>query len=125
MAFRLEYVRCGKPNCHCATWSPGHGPYWYEYWREGHRTRKRYVGKHLRDRRRDRGYRDAPDPMERWAWDGRMTDGAALRILGLRERVPLPELKARWRALVAEHRPDIGGDGDVCAAINAAHHLRS
>ena len=35
-------VRCGKPACRCAT-GQRHGPYWYLYWREGRRQRRRYV----------------------------------------------------------------------------------
>lgn len=43
VTFRQEMVRCGKQGC---TRCP-HGPYWYAYWREGGRTRSRYVGKQL------------------------------------------------------------------------------
>jgi hypothetical protein len=43
VTFRQETVRCGKEGC---TKCP-HGPYWYAYWREGGRTRSRYVGKEL------------------------------------------------------------------------------
>jgi hypothetical protein len=43
MTFRQEMVRCGKKGC---TRCP-HGPYWYAYWREGGKTRSRYVGKEL------------------------------------------------------------------------------
>ena len=39
---RLELVLCGKGSC-----KKLHGPYWYAYWKERERTRKRYVGKHL------------------------------------------------------------------------------
>jgi hypothetical protein len=35
-------VRCGKPNCRCAT-GEGHGPYWFLHWREGAIQRRRYV----------------------------------------------------------------------------------
>ena len=35
-------VRCGKPQCGCAT-GEGHGPYWYLRWREGDLQRRRYV----------------------------------------------------------------------------------
>jgi hypothetical protein len=35
-------VRCGKPNCRCAT-GEGHGPYWFLRWREGPYQRRRYV----------------------------------------------------------------------------------
>lgn len=43
VTLRQEHVKCGKPGC---TKCP-HGPYWYAYWREGGRTRSRYVGKEL------------------------------------------------------------------------------
>lgn len=39
--FEQEWVRCGKPTCAKCP----HGPYWYAYWTEGKKTRKRYVGK--------------------------------------------------------------------------------
>ncbi len=45
ITLRHETVQCGKPGC---TRCP-HGPYWYAYWREGNRTRKRYIGKRLPD----------------------------------------------------------------------------
>lgn len=37
-----QWVRCGKAACRCAT-GPGHGPYYYRFWREGGRLRKSYV----------------------------------------------------------------------------------
>jgi hypothetical protein len=40
VAYRLEMVRCGKPQCK----SCPHGPYWYAYYREGKRLRSRYIG---------------------------------------------------------------------------------
>ncbi len=43
ITFRYETVRCGKQNC---TRCP-HGPYWYAYWKEGGRTRSRYIGRAL------------------------------------------------------------------------------
>lgn len=43
VSYRLESVRCGKPNC---TSCP-HGPYWYAYFREGKRLRSRYIGREL------------------------------------------------------------------------------
>jgi hypothetical protein len=43
LRYRQEHVRCGRDSC---TTCP-HGPYWYAYWREDGRTRKRYVGRHL------------------------------------------------------------------------------
>jgi hypothetical protein len=45
VSYRLQSVRCGKPGC---TRCP-HGPYWYAYWREGGRSRTRYIGKNLPD----------------------------------------------------------------------------
>lgn len=43
LTYRQEQVRCGKRTC---TTCP-HGPYWYAYWKEGGRTRKRYIGRYL------------------------------------------------------------------------------
>lgn len=43
VTFRQEMVRCGKKGCSRCP----HGPYWYAYWREGGRSRSRYVGKEL------------------------------------------------------------------------------
>ena len=48
LTFRYETVRCGKTNC---TRCP-HGPYWYVYWKEGGRTRSRYVGRVLPEKAR-------------------------------------------------------------------------
>ncbi len=40
-------VRCSRPNCHCARRKAGgaalHGPYFYHFWREGGRLKKRYL----------------------------------------------------------------------------------
>ena len=36
------YVRCGTAGCRCA-YGERHGPYWRHQWREGGRTRRRYV----------------------------------------------------------------------------------
>jgi hypothetical protein len=43
MTYRLEKVSCGK-NCKGCP----HGPYWYGYWREGGKTRSKYIGKNWR-----------------------------------------------------------------------------
>ncbi|MFA9445105.1 hypothetical protein [Egicoccus sp. AB-alg6-2] len=43
LRYRQEHVRCGKAGC---TRCP-HGPYWYAYWKEDGRSRKRYIGRTL------------------------------------------------------------------------------
>lgn len=40
VTYRLEMVSCGK---HCK--GCPHGPYWYGYWKEGGKTRSKYIGK--------------------------------------------------------------------------------
>ncbi len=49
IAYRQQYVRCGKEHCRrCPPHGPGHGPYWYGfYWDYRQRTRSFYVGKQL------------------------------------------------------------------------------
>ena len=37
-----QWVRCGKPSCHCAS-GDLHGPYHYLLWRQGGRLHKRYM----------------------------------------------------------------------------------
>jgi hypothetical protein len=38
----VQWVRCGRSNCHCGRGTP-HGPYHYRFWRERGRLRKSYV----------------------------------------------------------------------------------
>jgi predicted ATPase/DNA-binding SARP family transcriptional activator len=48
VTYRQQYRRCGKQSCsRCAPGQPGHGPYWYAFWREQGRPRSRYIGKEL------------------------------------------------------------------------------
>ena len=43
ITYRQEHVRCGKAGCRtCPHW-----PYWYAYWKEGGKTRSRYIGRQL------------------------------------------------------------------------------
>lgn len=37
-----QWVRCGKPGCHCAR-GERHGPYWYRFWRDHYGRHKVYV----------------------------------------------------------------------------------
>jgi hypothetical protein len=46
-SYQQQYVKCNKPNCQVCKTGPGHGPYWYLFWREGKKIRKRYIGKEL------------------------------------------------------------------------------
>jgi hypothetical protein len=41
---RQEYVKCGNPDC-----QNQHGPYFYAYWKQDKKLKKRYVGKSLED----------------------------------------------------------------------------
>ncbi len=39
-----QRVRCGRSNCHCTSGGAAlHGPYFYHFWREGGRLKKRYL----------------------------------------------------------------------------------
>ncbi len=41
-ALRIQWRRCGKPNCHCQTGEP-HGPYYYRAWRVNGKLCWQYV----------------------------------------------------------------------------------
>lgn len=43
-AICAQYVKCGKPGCKCSR-GELHGPYYYQFTREGRRLRKTYVRK--------------------------------------------------------------------------------
>ena len=45
--YRLEMVSCGKARCRKCADGPGHGPYWYRYYRQDGRVVSKYVGKTL------------------------------------------------------------------------------
>jgi hypothetical protein len=48
--YQQEYVRCGKDRCQrCSEGAEGHGPYWYKYWRDQGKQRKKYLGRELVD----------------------------------------------------------------------------
>lgn len=48
MVYQLEKVCCGKSSCKkCGGTAYAHGPYWYGYWKEGGKTRSKYIGKSL------------------------------------------------------------------------------
>ncbi|HLV99391.1 MAG TPA: DUF6788 family protein [Ktedonobacterales bacterium] len=47
ITYLLQYRTCGKAGCRTCQQGPGHGPYWYAYWREQQRVRSGYVGKTL------------------------------------------------------------------------------
>ncbi len=42
--YRREYRKCGKSGCETCAAGSGHGPYWYAYWNEDGRRRRRYIG---------------------------------------------------------------------------------
>jgi len=45
--YKQEVALCGKERCKKCERGDGHGPYWYAYWWEGGKTRKKYIGKAL------------------------------------------------------------------------------
>ncbi len=45
ITYQLQFRKCGKPSCGTCKRGPGHGPYWYAYWREGAKLRSGYIGK--------------------------------------------------------------------------------
>jgi len=114
--FRREYVRCGKPGCRKCP----HGPYWYAYWREGKKTRKRYLGKTL-PHGEDGG--ESPQVGERMddIHNPRLASLAlAVEILGFGYACTFTEAQAAYRKLVLQHHPDRGGDINRFRRINSA-----
>jgi hypothetical protein len=44
ITYQLEYRRCGRPSCRTCRMGPGHGPYWYAYWRKGSQVYSLFIG---------------------------------------------------------------------------------
>lgn len=44
-SLHAQWVRCGKNWCRCAEAGPLHGPYYYHFYREAGKQRKKYVPK--------------------------------------------------------------------------------
>ena len=48
ITYQHQYRACGKRGCTvCRPPNPGHGPYWYAYWRAEGRLHSYYIGKTL------------------------------------------------------------------------------
>jgi hypothetical protein len=111
MSFQREYVRCGKGCRRCP-----HGPYWYEYWREGKRTRKRYWGKYhpFPD---DTDERQQPHPVyER----GKMSDHVAREILTGNAAASNEACRKAFRHEIKTAHPDRGGTSEQARRLIAA-----
>jgi hypothetical protein len=143
--YRLELVRCGKPNCTRCADGPAHGPYWYRYYRgRGGKVVSKYVGK---DRPGASGRSAAPPllqppgtaaaagpaPAERLAAGGRQNLLDLARDLGLdyvtdqdstvAVRTTLERVVARQAAGGAAAVPVAAGAGpdEVRGAVRAAY----
>lgn len=58
---------------------------------------------------------------ERFAFNGVMSYGLALRILDIQPNIPKEELKDKYRSLVLQYHPDrYTGDNKTMQAINVA-----
>lgn len=117
--YRCEYVRCGKAACR----SCPHGPYWYSYWREEGRVRKRYHGKadpRVRKGAHTRGEQVHADPREAIFDRGRATMQLACRILNLAPGAERAFAQREYKKLCLANHPDRGGDPVEMQYINAA-----
>lgn len=65
ISYQQEYVKCGKERCRKCKEGPGHGPYWYGYYREGGKTKKKYIGKELPPQPGETQELDTRDPKVR------------------------------------------------------------
>jgi len=121
ITWRCEYVRCGNPRCR----SCPHGPYWYGYWKEGGRLRKRYHGR-TDPRERDRAGRAGgaarnADPADDIFNRETATPFLAYIILGVPAPHTWASIQAAYKARVLECHPDRGGTVLTMQRVTAAY----
>jgi len=115
---RMEYVRCGKSGCRGCP----HGPYYYAYWRENGKLRKRYLGKN--DPREARAAEPtAPHPHDAIFNRSTATRALAYEILGLRPTASMEDVRATFKRLILRDHPDRGGDPVAAQRIIAARDM--
>lgn len=119
--WRCEWVKCGKKCGGCP-----HGPYWYAYWREDGRLRKRYVGKGKPPPGDDEAQGEAPPSGNRLddIFNSRTASlGLAFEIMGLPRDANVTTIKARFKALSIELHPDrnIGKSDMPMKRLNSAY----
>lgn len=117
MAYQWEYVRCGKRTCHTCP----HGPYLYEYWRQGKRTRKHYWGKI--DPRDDSTLEDLVRPEQPFSdmADPRTANEHLARTILDYWGHDSAELASVYRSLCKLHHLDRGGDGENIKWVTLAY----
>lgn len=115
--FRREYVRCGKKGCRTCP----HGPYWYAYWRDEGKLRKRYVGKTMPPPQGERSERHVPSYLDRIHHRTQATLTLALLILGPGiNLLDFEEAQRYYRKLALVIHPDRGGGAIEFSRINSA-----
>jgi DnaJ-domain-containing protein 1 len=133
--YRLQFIRCGKQTCWCATGkskpgrqkrATGHGPYWYAFWHEQGKMRSAYVGKERpghertekgeRERPRENGGRRKPPP----APPPRRPLENDWQTIGVSPGATWDAVRKAYRAASKKHHPDVGGDPRKMVRLNQA-----
>jgi hypothetical protein len=115
-SMRCEWVKCGKPRCKTCP----HGPYWYGYYREGGKVKKRYFGKGDVQFAAPEG---RPGGQLRWKQifnERTASSHLAREILGVTADLSLSQVATVYRKLAFQNHPDRGGDPLMSRMINAA-----
>lgn len=117
VAYRCQYIRCGKANCKACP----HGPYWYSFYRVNGKMKSEYHGK---ADPRIQQERDKPanrvDPLDAIFNRSTVSIDLACQILGLPAIREREDSKKRYLHLVRLHHPDVGGDVATFQRIEAA-----
>lgn len=117
VAYRCQYIRCGKKNCKACP----HGPYWYSFYRESGKMKSRYHGKaDPRPRADEQAEHKAPDPFADIYCRQTATPALAFRILGIPPSDNMATVRRAYLLLVKQCHPDVGGEPGVFQRVEAA-----
>jgi hypothetical protein len=116
ITYRQEMIKCGKKNCKRCP----HGPYWYSYWTENGKLKKKYLGKH-KDARPEAPAKEAKthvfDAIFR---RGTATEPLAKLILGIPMHSGIAEWQACFKKATLASHPDRGGSTEQMQRVQAA-----
>jgi hypothetical protein len=116
ITYRQEYVKCGKSGCNRCP----HGPYWYGYWSDKGKTRKKYIGKTMHGSSKPTKAPASPHQHDAIFRRSTATEAIAKAILGIPPSSDVSTWTAAFKTATLANHPDRGGSNETMQRVIAA-----